>query len=351
MNINRNNYEEFFLLYVDGELTSLEKDAVDAFIQQHPDLKTELDALKQAVLPIEQISFNAKENLFKNESTAISSANFEEKFLLYVDDELTIDEKEEVEKFVLQNPQYQQAFVVLQQTKLVAEGIACPDKDSLYKKEERRVVYVNWRRLSIAAVLTGLAFLVWTIVPKQNHSVNIDQTASTRIRNNSSSLKQHENISANGVNDNDNNDLVINNISLDHNHTYHSIIDHGNDAINTKQDDVPNTFTELQPIKYTPASIVNENANVIATVSNQNPLHATPLVAKEDNEKMMVQPAVYKELVTDDEDNNSLYIGNLELNKDKVKGLLKKAGRIFARPKNNEEANVAVASFPIGTSK
>ena len=42
MNIDRNNYEEFFLLYVDGELDATQQLAVENFVQQNPDLAVEL---------------------------------------------------------------------------------------------------------------------------------------------------------------------------------------------------------------------------------------------------------------------------------------------------------------------
>jgi hypothetical protein len=39
MVLTRDNYEEYFLLYVDEELSLEQKAAVDAFVQLHPDLK------------------------------------------------------------------------------------------------------------------------------------------------------------------------------------------------------------------------------------------------------------------------------------------------------------------------
>lgn len=73
MIINRNNYEEYFLLYADGELTLAEKQAVDAFTHQHPDLAEELKLLMDVVLPHEMAVMSGKDRLMKlaewNENT------------------------------------------------------------------------------------------------------------------------------------------------------------------------------------------------------------------------------------------------------------------------------------------
>ena len=62
--INRDNYEEFFLMYVDGELSATDKEMVDGFVQQNLDLKDELTMLQQAVLlPEPEIIFADKNTL------------------------------------------------------------------------------------------------------------------------------------------------------------------------------------------------------------------------------------------------------------------------------------------------
>lgn len=55
MNLTRHNYEEYFLLYVDGELAVGERLAVEAFLQEHPDLVEEMDDLQRTILPADEV--------------------------------------------------------------------------------------------------------------------------------------------------------------------------------------------------------------------------------------------------------------------------------------------------------
>ncbi len=59
--ITRDNYEAYFVMYVDDELNASERKAVEQFIQQHPDLEEEMVMLQQSVLkPNDQIVFEPK---------------------------------------------------------------------------------------------------------------------------------------------------------------------------------------------------------------------------------------------------------------------------------------------------
>jgi hypothetical protein len=69
MQINRQSYEEYFLLYADGELNESEQKAVEEFIDQNPDLAGELTLIQETVFrPDGTIIFENKEALFKDES-------------------------------------------------------------------------------------------------------------------------------------------------------------------------------------------------------------------------------------------------------------------------------------------
>jgi hypothetical protein len=67
MEINRNNYETFFLLYLDRELNPSEMSEVEKFVNDNADLQKELSLLRQTVLIPGQTEFDQKELLFRKE--------------------------------------------------------------------------------------------------------------------------------------------------------------------------------------------------------------------------------------------------------------------------------------------
>ena len=86
--INRHNYEEFFLMYVDNELNNEQRAEVELFARQNPDLQKEFEMLQQTKLTAdEEIMFAHKTDLLKIKDS-IGIDNYEEFFLLYIDNEL-----------------------------------------------------------------------------------------------------------------------------------------------------------------------------------------------------------------------------------------------------------------------
>ena len=158
MNINRHNYEEYFILYMDNELSSDDRRMVEAFVQQHPDLKEELDILLQYKLePDASVVFNGKEELMKvNGETPISLSNYEEWLVLYTDNELTATQRKSIEQFAAANPAVKDELDLLMKARLQPEEIVFPYKESLYRKEERRVVPFRWWRAAAAIFIIAL---------------------------------------------------------------------------------------------------------------------------------------------------------------------------------------------------
>ena len=169
MNINRHNYEEFFILYMDNELGSEDRRMVEDFVQNHPDLKEELELLMQyKLVPDELIVFENKEALIKGDAI-INVANYEEYFLSYIDDELSTTQRIAVEKFVVNNPVAAKELMLLQKSKLQPETIVFANKESLYKREEKiRRLPVKWLRAAAAVLILALGLTTFIVLNKKS---------------------------------------------------------------------------------------------------------------------------------------------------------------------------------------
>ena len=173
------------MLYTDNELSAADKNAVEEFVNDNPDLRTELLMLQQLKMkPENDIIFNDKDLLLKEtETTIIDQSNYEEYFLLYADNELSAGELNMVERFLKNNPALQQECSLLLKTKLEADNdIIFPGKEILYKKESRRIVLLPWMRIAAAA----LVLLLIGLFVANNVKKNID---SSMVANNDNDKK------------------------------------------------------------------------------------------------------------------------------------------------------------------
>jgi hypothetical protein len=164
MNITRNNYETFFLLYADGELDPTTMQEVEKFVAVHPDLSEELEMLMDTVLADENITMPGKESLLKpelwNEET-ISPR--QEAMMLLLDNELEESEAKKLVAEISADSSLQKDWNLLQQTTLVAASVEMPGKESLYRHESdrkpipiRSIGWVKW--VAAAAVIAGLGW-------------------------------------------------------------------------------------------------------------------------------------------------------------------------------------------------
>ena len=188
MNINRNNYETFFILYIDNELSVQEKNAVDVFIQKNPDLKEELAMFQQSVVVPEAISFSGKDGLLKKPKV---TDEIQEKLLLLLDKELNKSDVKNITSVINQDDACKKEWDILQLTKITADGsIVFEDKDLLYKKEDTgRVIAFRWWRMAAAAVLIGFGLWGAVIYFNNNKGAAIETAATNKQVNPDSNKK------------------------------------------------------------------------------------------------------------------------------------------------------------------
>ncbi|MEN9686626.1 MAG: hypothetical protein RLZZ28_2412 [Bacteroidota bacterium] len=347
-NINQHNYEEFFLLYVDGELSAADKQAVEQFVQANPDLAIELEMLQQMQLPAQEIIYAGKENLYKKESTAVQYENYEEQFLLHVDKQLSWEEEEKLAIFVLQNPALQEGFTLLKQTQLPVETIVFSDKASLYRKEakEKPLFYFGWQRMAIAAAVLGLVVFAGLLLPSGEKNpatplakTNTNKTATPIINGSTGNAAVAQ--------DKNNATVAVQKTAaakyqvLNPDQVSKTSFTGNNPALTAN-----NTAVTAQE-KYREDAIVNtdiartatnkpESLAVIPANNTLNKIEETQLAGNTREEPLHAQPAVYRELNTEDE-KKSFYLGALEINKDKLRGFFRKAGSLFKGKSKTEE--------------
>jgi len=363
MNINLHNYESYLLQYIDNELSAVEAAAVEAFAKQYPHIQKELDNFLAVKLTDAANIINIdKSTLLKQENTFVTEANFEALCCQYVDGALTPVEKAAVETYATNSNELTAMLTQFMATKLPLEAITFPNKDLLLKKERNSKVIplFAWQKMAAAAAVVGIIFSV-----SYNVFYNQKQVPTVEIVSNTATAQlpkaNTEIIVPNTAEKNTNVGVVTVAATNKKQWKNAAIVIEKNKAAT---DIVENSTKE----NYATNTIINTNNNnnekaeTLANngINSQNALSKfADIIAEENNfekNSNLTATASYNIIDTDDEVDNSMYIGAIQLNKNKMKGLLKKAKSLFGVKKNkqpDEDANglLQVANFEINTSK
>jgi len=118
MNINKNNYEAYFLDYHEGNLSPQGVADLFLFLSQHPELKKELDDFENVALnDFSTPVFENKESLKKN----ITPNNHEDYFIRAVEGTLDATELVMLQTYLTTNPEFLKEFNQFKKTKLQAD--------------------------------------------------------------------------------------------------------------------------------------------------------------------------------------------------------------------------------------
>jgi len=359
-------------MYIDNELSVTERTEVENFVAQNPDLAIELKMFQQVTLEDEKMLFEQKDLLFKKENL-VTKENYEEYFLLSVDNELSATENDEVEKFVLQHPQLQNEFTLLQKTRLEPENLVFRDKKILYRKEERRVVPIFWLRISAAAAIIGIVSLTWFFTynnqsSSDNVAVEISENAARPLPKKAAdnvidnapvaALPAKEETSSTTAT---NAAAIINETKIAEKVVAVEQRERRTRQVKTAPADnnVAEIKRELSPINVSKIAdepdmavqktIINEGRPRISGGNETTPKNT--FIREEDAEEKqsVAKNAVYREIDTNQEDERTFYIGSAQINKNKLKGLFKKAAGFFEKKDRNDddEKTIQIAGFEI----
>ncbi|WP_319230622.1 hypothetical protein [Draconibacterium orientale] len=162
--INRTNYEAYFIDYLEGNLAEGMIDSFIAFLKANPDLKQELELYEPISLEPEKVSFNKKSELYKSKFD--NNEAFDNAAIALLEGDLNEPEKQEFETYLASHPEKEKEATAFQNTKLKAnESIVFADKKKLYKKAPGKTILLWTSR--VAAVLI-LGFVVFNLVNRNN---------------------------------------------------------------------------------------------------------------------------------------------------------------------------------------
>ena len=283
----------------------------------------------------------------------INTTNYEEYFLLYIDNELSTEQKTAVENFIEANPNYQKEFELLKQTVFAPEPFEFEDKILLYRLEEmeasltttfKQSLYRNEGKViegyfntklirSIAAVAAIVILIIgYNLIPttgKQNNQTELAKNVLLPINNTEHNI---------GVSSNQDQKLVVQN-------EIHKIAQNSTKPTST----LPSIATEKTDI--TPqVGMIQSITNSTGRLANyENEIHTAPIVnnsvaitsLKEkitSNEASVVSEAKEEfENINTDNPDRTIYIANMEIDGDKLRGFTRRIGALIKRNKTEKE--------------
>lgn len=341
MKINRHNYEEFFLLYLDNELDITDRILVENFIAENADLQQEFYQFKQTISLQEPIIFKNKKLLFKD----VVSDETREQLFLHLDNELPLEHSLTIEKLIKENSDVNEEYSVLKNTILPFEQITFTNKQLLYKEEESKIIPFPWFRISVAAIFIGLLTITWIFKDDLFKSNTVIKTVQTKpilqkkLNNNNS----QKDVALNSP---------INNVKKINNKTTKQLATkNANIKIETPRVEIDFELAQLNRV----APTIQHNE----TISNKLLQKLDPqelknsIVSTKDSETKtsdIATPTVYKMLDTSDEENNTILIGSSEINKKKLKNIFKSVSKLFGNSKE-DEGKINIAAFEIKTNQ
>lgn len=161
MKINKDNYEAFFLDFVEGRLDDSSMLEMLAFLRNNPHLKEELESFADIKIPIQEEIFTDKDYLTKFDftNTAINPGNFDDYCIAYHEKILSSAETKRLLNYLDKHPEKKTNFYLFGKTILKADpAVLFMGKSQLLRKTRSRILYpviLRW-----TAVAAGIALLV-----------------------------------------------------------------------------------------------------------------------------------------------------------------------------------------------
>lgn len=165
MKITRQNYEPFFIDFLEGRLSAEEKKELKGFLELNPDLKAELEDFDEIIVPEDSKPFFKKEGLKKGgNANEINEDNFEQFCIAAAENDLEDRKKEKLIEYIGEDKLKKGVFDLYSKIRLEPENsVIFENKELLYVS---RTINIKKRKIfalvSVAAsviILLSLFFL------------------------------------------------------------------------------------------------------------------------------------------------------------------------------------------------
>jgi len=282
-NISLHNYQDFLLRYIDEELDLRETEALLAFVALHPEAQEELELLQSTKLDIETITCPSKALLYKN------------------------------------------IFPVI----VEPESIIYPHKQKLFKKEKEKapVVLLKWWAVAAAAVFLFMMVRYGVLDQKAASTVSKNSISKNKVSKESPLAVVKNNPDANTGS------MAAAKVETRQNSITKNTLEYAA-AQKIKHQAIPTASTvaaheTVQNIPSYNGDIVDVKPIIIAEISS-TPI--TPNEATETQEPNEIIETIDTEAASS---NRSVMVGAFEIDKDKFRGLFRKANALFKNKENN----------------
>jgi len=168
MNINRNNYELFFIDFYDGNLTDAQKHELDLFLEENSDLKEEFDSFEIISVESDDDAFSQKHELKKKEIVEVSGINeenYEQYFVAFYENDLNEKKKNQLSSFLNSNPQLSKEFDLHGSLIIEPHNFVFVNKGLLKKKIV--IGYYWYSAAAVALILLAVSIFLNQNIPVQ----------------------------------------------------------------------------------------------------------------------------------------------------------------------------------------
>ena len=190
MNINKTNYESFFLDYYEGSLSAMQVAELFLFLQQNEGLRKEFDSFNQInINPADETVFEAKESLKRS---VITEHNIDYYLVSELENNLTLQDRIQLRDFLKRHPQLENDRTLYSQTKLQATAEIFPGKRSL-KINTITPAYKKFSYWATAAVILLILGIIYINRPEDERRIAQQNNKTKQLPSDINDVNQHAN--------------------------------------------------------------------------------------------------------------------------------------------------------------